>query len=94
MRWAMENTTSMSCSVKSKVSPRSPAMRSISRIDSRVSVADMPAVGSSSSRISGSSASARPSSSCFWLPWERKPETSPALSRSPTDSSSASVSLR
>ena len=38
IRWAMENTTSMSCSVKSSVSPRSRAMRSTSRMVSRVSV--------------------------------------------------------
>ena len=74
MRWAMENTTSMSCSVKSRVRPRSRAMRSISADGSRASrAADMPAVGSSSSRSSGSQASAMPSSSCFWSPWERKP---------------------
>ncbi len=49
-------------------------------------------MGSSSRRISGSSASVMPSSSCFWLPCERKPEVSWALSRRPTASRSASVS--
>ena len=38
IRWAMENTTSMSCSVKSSVSPRSRAIRSMSRMVSRVSL--------------------------------------------------------
>src|SRR6266581_993966 len=90
----MEKTTSMSCSVKSSVSPRSRAMRSTRRIVSRVSVADMPAVGSSRSRMSGSSASARPSSSCFWAPCERNPATSSARSASPRDSSRRSVSAR
>src|SRR5215471_11666437 len=94
IRWEMEKTTSMSCSVKRSVSFRSRAMRSMRRIESRVSVADIPAVGSSSSRISGSSASAMPSSSCFWSPWERKPDTSPAWPTRPIDSSSASVSAR
>ena len=47
-------------------------MRSSSRMASRVSVADMPAVGSSSSSSLGSLASAMPSSSCFWLPCERE----------------------
>jgi hypothetical protein len=91
---AMEKTTSMSCSVKSSVSPRSRATRSISRIVSRVSLADMPAVGSSSSRMSGSSASARPSSSCFCAPWDRKPAISPARGARPSDSSSPIVSSR
>src|SRR5215467_1357744 len=72
MRWAMANTTSMSCSVKRSVRPRSRPMRSMSWIDSRVSWADMPAVGSSRRRMAGSRASAMPSSICFWLPWERK----------------------
>ena len=67
---AIENTTSMSCSVNSSVSLRSAAMRSSRRIASRVSAADMPAVGSSSSSSFGSLASAMPSSSCFWLPCE------------------------
>src|SRR6185436_13246478 len=55
---AMEKTTSMSCSVNSSVRPRSCAMRSTRRIVSRVSVTDMPAVGSSSSRSEGSLARA------------------------------------
>ena len=38
MRWAIENTTSMSCSVKSRVRPRSRASRSMSAMASRVSV--------------------------------------------------------
>src|SRR5262252_891621 len=94
MRWAMANTTSMSCSVERRVRPRSRAMRSMSWIDSRVSWADMPAVGSSRRRMAGSRASAMPSSICFWLPWERKPATSPALSRRPTAARRASVSSR
>src|SRR5215468_5024577 len=94
MRLAMANTTSMSCSVKRSVRPRSRPMRSMSWIDSRVSWADMPAVGSSRRRMAGSRASAMPSSICFWLPWERKPATSPALSRRPTAARRASVSSR
>src|SRR5215472_11453931 len=90
MRWAMANTTSISCSVKSRVRPRSRPMRSMSWIDSRVSWADMPAVGSSRRRMAGS----RASSICFWLPWDRKPATSPALSRRPTAARRASVSSR
>src|SRR5262245_28167248 len=90
----MEKTTSMSCSVNSSVRPRCRVIRSMSRIVSRVSVADIPAVGSSRRSRSGSLASAMPSSSCFWLPCERKPLTSPAFSCSPTDSSTAYVSSR
>src|ERR1700724_406056 len=45
---AIENTTSMSCSVNRSVSARSAAMRSMRRMVSCVSAADMPAVGSSS----------------------------------------------
>jgi hypothetical protein len=52
------------------VSLRSAATRSSRRIASRVSAADMPAVGSSSNSSFGSLASAMPSSSCFWLPCE------------------------
>ena len=72
---AIENTTSMSCSVNSSVRPRSLAMRSSSAIDSCVSCALMPAVGSSSSSMRGSPASAMPSSTCFCAPWL----TSPAI---------------
>src|SRR5499426_518724 len=94
IRCAIENTTCMSCSVKSSVRLRSRARWPISAIESRVSAADMPAVGSSSSRISGSSASAMPSSSCFWPPCESRPAVSCAFSRRPTASSCASVSSR
>jgi len=65
---AIENTTSMSCSVNSSVSSRSSAIFFSSRIASCVSFADIPAVGSSSSSSAGSDASARPSSSCFCAP--------------------------
>ena len=50
----------MSCSVNSRVRLRSAAIRCSSAIGSRVSLADMPAVGSSRSRSSGSPASAMP----------------------------------
>ena len=85
---------SMSCSVNSSVRPRSAAMRRSSAIESRVSAADMPAVGSSSSRISGRPASAMPSSSCFWLPCDSAPPASAALSSRSTSRSSASASSR
>ena len=94
MRCAAPNTTSMSCSVNSSVRPRSLAMRRSSAIDSRVSVALMPAVGSSSSRISGLPASAMPSSSCFWLPYDSVPPASCALSARFTSASSAIASSR
>src|SRR3989454_1482074 len=85
MRSAIEKTTSMSCSVNRSVSPRSRARRSMSRIESRVSAADIPAVGSSRSRIFGSRARARPSSSCFWPPGDRKPATSVGGAAGPVD---------
>ena len=66
--WATLKTTPMSCSVNSSVSFRSRAIRATSAMLLRVSWGDMPAVGSSSRSISGSSASAIPSSSCFWSP--------------------------
>ncbi len=84
----------MSCSVKSRVSRRSWASRAMRAMDSRVSPADMPAVGSSRRRISGSSASAMPSSSCFCPPCERKRDSSWARSWRPTARKVASVSSR
>ena len=64
----MPNTTAMSCSVKSRVSPRAFTMSRTEAMVSPVSCGDMPAVGSSSSSRRGCEASAIASSSCFCLP--------------------------
>jgi len=61
-------------------------MRSMRAMVSRVSVADIPAVGSSRRSRSGSLASAIPSSSCFWLPCDMNAHLV-RLSRRPMDAS-------
>src|SRR6266478_1389531 len=68
MRSATAKTTSMSCSVKSTVSPRVRAMRSVRAMSAPRSAGAMPAVGSSSRSTSGSLASATASSSFLRSP--------------------------
>src|SRR5439155_1217298 len=67
-RSATVKTTSMSCSVKSTVSVRSRAIDAVSAMSAPRSAGAMPAVGSSSSRSSGSFASAIASSSFLSAP--------------------------
>ena len=81
-------TMSILCSTSRIVRSRRARMRSMSPMIAGTSSSDMPAVGSSSSSTSGSSASRMPSSSFRFSPWASAPAAALHLPSSSTVSSS------